>query len=80
MHVYVMTAGQRWSLGIVTSQSTQTFELPDGVFAAARDVVFLADPVGSVLAFHSDPVLLRPGDRVEWLLQNRLAQSSISVR
>lgn len=80
MHVYVLAAGQRWSLGMVTSQSTRDFELPDGVFAAGRDVVFLADPIGSVLAYHSDPVLLEPGDRVQWTLHNRLSHSGILVR
>lgn len=79
MHIYVMAAGQRWSLGLVTSQSTRTYELPDGVFATGRRVIFLADPVGSVLAFHSDPLHLERGDRVEWMLQNQLVHSSIHV-
>lgn len=80
MHIYVLAGGQRWSIGQVTSLSQRAFELPDGVFGAGRDIVFLADPVGSVVAYHSDPVLLEPGDRVEWTLQNRLSQSSLFVR
>lgn len=79
MHVYVLAAGQRWSLGMVTSQSTHAFELPDGVFAAGRDIVFLADPIGSSLVYRSDPILLAPGDRVRWTLHNRLSQSGIFV-
>lgn len=79
MHIYVLAAGQRWSLGLVTSQSTQTWELPDGVFAANRDISFLADPIGSPVGHVSDRVLLDRGDRVEWTLHNRLSQSTIFV-
>lgn len=79
MHVYVLASGQRWSLGMVTSQSARTYELPDGVFAAGRDIAFLADPVGSAVAYRSDRVLLEPGDRAEWRLENRLSHSSLIV-
>lgn len=79
MHIYVLAGGQRWSLGMVTSQSERTFDVPDGVFGSAGDIIFLADPVGSVIALHSDPVLLEPGDRVQWTLQNRLSHSSLFV-
>lgn len=80
MHVYVLAGGQRWSLGMVTSLAERTFDLPDGVFGSAGDIIFLADPVGSVVVYHSDPVLLEPGDRVQWTLQNRLSHSSLFVR
>lgn len=80
MHVYVLASGQRHSLGIVTSQSTQSFDVPSSALAARREITFLADPVGSVLAYVSDPVLVEPGDRVAWTIQNRLSHSSVFVR
>lgn len=79
VHVYVMSGGQRFSLGMVTTNSTERFDLPRQVFGGARDLVFLADPVGSVLAYVSEPVIVHEGDLVEWRIQNDLSQSSISV-
>lgn len=80
MHVYVLASGQRRSLGMVTSQNSEVFELPRSALAADRDIVFIADPIGSVVAFVSDPVLVQPGDQVRWTIQNRLRHSSVFVR
>lgn len=79
VHLYVLAAGQRFSLGMVTSQSERSFEIPATAFASQRDLVFLADPVGSTLAYVSDPLLVHPGDRVKWTLQMQLSQSSIFI-
>lgn len=79
MHLYLLAAGQRFSLGMVTSQSERSFEIPPTAFANERDLVFMADPVGSALAYMSDPILVQPGNRVRWTLQTRLSQSSISI-
>lgn len=80
MHVYVLAAGQRFSLGIVATQRSEMYELPPGVLAADRELVLMADPVGSSLAYLSEPILVQAGDVVEWRLQNRLPQSGIFVR
>lgn len=79
VHVYVVASGQRWSLGMVTSQSVRSYELPSGVFASGNDVVLVADPIGSGNTYHSEPVLLEAGDRVEWKLTHRLSHSSLMV-
>ena len=79
MHVYVLGAGQRYSLGVVTSQSTQRYELPEGAFATGRDIVLLADPIGSDEVYRSDPVLLHPGDVVQRNLANPLIHSSLFI-
>lgn len=79
IHVYVLAGGQRFSLGMVTSTDEETFVIPRGAFAGSRELVFLADPVGAVVAYMSDPVFVEPGDRVVWTIQNNLSQSSISV-
>lgn len=65
---------------MVTSQNSEVFELPRSALASDRDIVFIADPIGSVVAFVSDPVLVQPGDQVRWTIQNRLRHSSVFVR
>lgn len=80
MHVYVIAGGQWESLGQVTSQTTEVYELPASMMGVRDEIRLAADPIGSTRAFFSDPVLVRPGDRVAWTLQNNLAMSSVMVR
>lgn len=80
MHVYVIAGGQWESLGQVTSQSTEVYELSASMMGVRDEIRLAADPIGSTRAFFSDPVLVRPGDRVAWTLQNNLALSSVMVR
>lgn len=77
--MYVLAAGQRFSLGLVTSQATRTFEIPDLAFATDRNLVFSVDPVGGRPGFATEPIPVRPGDRVTWTVHNTLAHSTISV-
>lgn len=80
MHVYVAAGGQWESLGQVGSQVTETYEVPSGILGSVKEIRLAADPVGRVEAYFSDPILVEPGDRVEWTLQNNLALSSVMVR
>lgn len=80
MHVYVLAGGQWKSLGQVTSQGSGVYEVPPGMLGSREEIRLAADPVGRVEAFLSDPILVRPGDAVEWTLQNNLALSSVMVR
>lgn len=79
VHVYVISGGQRRSLGLVTSHTSRQFILPRTTLGTARDLFFMADPIGSPRVHVSHGVFVQPGDRVEWMIQNNLAQSSISV-
>lgn len=80
MHVYVVSGGQWESLGQVTSQTTDSYELSSTIMGTSDEIRLAADPVGSTRAYLSDPVLVRPGDRVSWTLQNNLSMSSVMVR
>ncbi len=80
VHAYVLASGQRYSLGLVTTTSTESFPLPRGALAARRALVFLAVPIGSPVAYVSDEILVAPGDTVVWTIQNSLSQSSVIVR
>ncbi len=80
IHAYVYGAGQRLSLGLVTTHSTRTFRIPEVAFGGGGGLVFIALPIGSRLGYVSEEVVVRPGDRVVLLINNRLQQSSISIR
>ena len=80
MHVYVVAGGQWESLGQVSSQGSDTYQIRSGLLGTNQEIRLAADPVGRVEAYFSDPILVQPGDEVEWTLQNNLALSNVMVR
>lgn len=80
VHAYVVANGQRYSLGVVTTNNAKTFTLPSLVFSSGRDLIFLASPIGSARSHASEGILVEPGDTVLWTITDNLAQSMISVR
>lgn len=80
VHVYVVAGGQIQSLGQLSSQNTETWEVPAGMLGGRKDIRLMADPIGSRESFLSDPILIEPGDLVEWTLTQPLAHSSVMVR
>lgn len=79
VHCYLLLDSRSVSLGQVSTNRVETFIVDPGVLGSRRSVRLLADPVGSTDAFMSDPILVEPGDRIEWTLRNPLDQSSIHV-
>lgn len=80
IHVYAISGGSWQSLGLLASQDEETWDLSVSLTASRQELRLAADPVGSRQAFISDRILVRPGDLVEWTIQNNLALSSVSVR
>lgn len=80
VHVYVMGGGQTVSLGQLTTMDRATYVIPTSLLVSEQSVRLIADPIGSVQAYISEPVFVSPGDRIEWSINNVLAQSVISVR
>lgn len=80
IHVYALAGGQWESLGVVSSQNSSDYTIPRGMLGGRSEIRLVADPIGSNQGFFSEPILVEPGDRVEWTLQNNLALSSVFVR
>lgn len=80
IHVYAISGAAWQSLGVLTSQGEETYEIPPGVIGARREIRLAADPVGSSRAYISDPIHVEDGDRVMWTIQDNLALSSVTVR
>lgn len=80
VHVYVVAGGQFQSLGQISSQSTATYEVTAGMLGSRKEIRLMADPVGSRESFLTDPILIEPGDLVEWTLAQPLVHSRIMVR
>lgn len=79
IHVYAI-AGANWSsLGVLSSQDDGTYELSRNLLGSREEIRLAADPVGSRHAFISDPIMVEPGDRVRWTIQDNLSLSSVFV-
>ncbi len=81
VHMYASrTAGGRVSLGVVTSNTTRKFELPDRFLDAGGDVYLIADPIGSLDRYVTPAVVAEPGTNVVVHIENALNLSSASLR
>ena len=80
VHVYVVAGGQFQSLGQISSQSSASYEVSATLLGGRKEIRLMADPVGSRESFLTDPILIEPGDLVEWTLTQPLVHSGIMVR
>lgn len=80
MTIYLVRQGTRQRLGTVTSQSVGIFRVPTYMVESASDVRLVADPIGSTRTYSSSPILLGPGQQMEWRLENAINLSSFWVR
>jgi hypothetical protein len=80
MNVFAVRGGSRVRLGTATSMGRERFRLPRYLVEGTGGLQLIADPIGSRDVFFSQPILISPGQRVEWKLENNLALSSFSVR
>jgi len=80
IHVYAVAGGQIKSMGQLSSQQTDTFELPVSILGSRQEIRLLADPIGSDEGTLSDPILIHPGDLVEWTLTQPLIHSHVFVK
>ena len=76
--IYLLRSSTRIRLGFVTSMDTVTFTLRDE-WVRGGSLRLIADPIGELAEFASDPLNLRPGDWVEWRVENTRSQSGIGV-
>ncbi|MGH7543986.1 MAG: hypothetical protein ACREK7_08590, partial [Gemmatimonadota bacterium] len=66
-------------LGSVSTNATQTFEIPRALFVSAG-LRLLVDPVGSGQGMLTDEVQVSPGDTVSLTVMPILSASSTAVR
>ena len=80
MNVYLLRGGLKQRLGTVGSNTTSRFKLPHHIFTSSEPVRLLADPIGNARTYTSPPLLVGPGQTVEWRLENNVNLSSAFIR
>jgi hypothetical protein len=72
-------SGQRTRLGQVTAATDAKLKFPSRFVSGAQSVRLIAKPIGSPQAFVSESFVVRPGQNVEWTLEQGLGRSSLAV-
>jgi hypothetical protein len=79
MRVYAVTRGNRWRLGTASTGQLMTVEIPRHLQADIVPLELVAYPIGGSGVATTEELLLSPGDQVDWVLENTLAFSSVSI-
>ena len=66
-------------MGTVTSFTKRVFTLAPNFLIPSDELRLIADPIGRRGAFVSEPLLVNPGDVVEWRLLNNIRLSNIFI-
>ena len=70
MRIYLITGGRSIRLGTVTSLTTETLKIRRGLIASNGDVELVAVGIGNRRAIYSGPIVVFPGDRLEFRVEN----------
>lgn len=68
MTVYVLNGTQRVRVGLAIGKTVSEMTIPARLLGSARDLQFLADPIGSDRTAVSDRMFVREGDRVSLMI------------
>ena len=64
MNVFLLSAGQRIRLGMVTGLSTQVFTLPEDIVRVSAQLQFELHPIGGRRNPISETITVMPGDQI----------------
>ena len=79
MTVYVVRDGMKARLGSVAALGRTQFRLPDAMIGGTGELRLMADPLGSTSRFTTQPIVIMPGQRVRFRLENNVQLSSYFV-
>src|SRR3989337_2040807 len=76
MVIHAQRDGTRVRLGLVRTENRARFVLPRHLAYWSGGVIPVADRVGSADVFTSDAMLVEPGARIVWSLENQISLSA----
>lgn len=80
VRVYAARNGLRSLLGMVVAGRTETFPIPSDLLGGAGGVTLVADPIGGGPSLTTDPLVVAPGQLVEWTIRAAPNQSGVTIR
>ena len=79
VHLYLVRAGLRTSLGFLTALGRGEFELPSAATTPGFDVRILVYPIAGGRPYLTPPVIVNPGDVLKLVVENDPALSSVWI-
>lgn len=80
VRVYAARNSLRSLLGMVVAGRTETFSVPSDLMGGAGGVTLVADPIGGGPSLSTDPLVVAPGQLVEWTIRAAANQSGVTIR
>jgi hypothetical protein len=77
LRIFAVIGTDSHRLGTITPNSTRTYRIPDGLVAGRSSIRLAVRPIGSSELFTTETILFRPGDVIEWRVEEQLDQSRI---
>jgi hypothetical protein len=77
--IYVIHDGQRTRLGMAGGSARTELSLPPRLLGVGRELRLYGDPIGSAEQAMTEPILVQPGQFIEWLLETELGRSTVGV-
>lgn len=77
--VYVVSDGGRSHVGLVAATHTQNYDMPARMITGGRLIELEANPIGAPRSVRTEKLLVRGGQRVEWMLETGLERSTVAV-
>lgn len=77
--VYVGDDSRQDRLGDIPSFGSAEFTVPSSMISRATEIRLFADPVGETFLYRSIPVVVSPGELVQWTIKIDRDQTSATI-
>ncbi len=75
--VVIRGSAVRYRLGVVTTNSSSSFELSESILPAGSRIRLVAEVIGGSGRVETEEIRVRPGLVIQWTVETRLSQSNL---
>jgi hypothetical protein len=80
VNIFVLHDGQAERVGMVSSSTSRTIDLPGWMLGQSRLVRLIAEPIGDETRYTSDLLNVQPGQIIELNVESSIARSNYSIQ
>jgi len=80
VNIFVLHDGQADRVGMVSSSTSRTIDLPGWMLGQSKLVRLIAEPIGDETRYTSDLLNVQPGQIIELNVESSIARSNYSIQ
>jgi hypothetical protein len=80
VNIFVLHDGQADRVGMVSSETSRTIDLPGWMLGQSKLVRLIAEPIGDETRYTSDLLNVQPGQIIELNVESSIARSNYSIQ